>query len=191
MKILRRMKGVILNPDAEWIAIAAENKSVAALYRDYIAILALIPPFAGFLGGRLFGFGHAGHLSELSLTAGLLRAALQYALSLPLIFVVAFVLSSIAPHFDGESSDRRALALVAYSLTPAWLAELFSFVPGLRWLDVLGFYGVYIFYHGLPRMLKCPKETADMLTLAALVLSIAAGALHAFLVGHAAPWRQL
>lgn len=189
MNILRRIKGLILSPDDEWAVIDAEKKSAFELYRDYVAYLALIPPFAGFLGGYFFGFGHATGLAGLSLQSGLLRAALQYALSLPLLYIVAFVLSSLAPHFDGESDDTRALTLAAYSYTPAWLAALFGLAPGLRWLDVLGFYGVYVFYHGLPRMMRCPKDNADVFTLVALVLSIATGALHAWVVRMAAPWR--
>ena len=188
MNMLHRIKGLILSPEDEWAAIEAERKSVPALYRDYILLLALIPPFAGFLGGYFFGFGHAAGLAGLSLQSGLVRAALQYALSLPMLYVVAFVLSSLAPHFDGKSDDSRALTLAAYSYTPAWLAAIFSLVPGLRWLDVLGFYGVLVFYHGLPRMLKIPKDNADVFTLAALVLTIAAAALHAWIVRLAAPW---
>jgi hypothetical protein len=191
MNIPKRIKGLILSPDEEWALIDAEKKSVFELYRDYIVYLALIPPFAGFLGGYFFGFGHAPGLAGLSLPGGLLRAALQYALSLPLLYIVAFVLSSLAPHFDGKSDDTRALTLAAYSYTPAWLAALFGLAPSLRWLDVLGFYGVYVFYHGLPRMLKCPKDHADVFTLLALILSIATGVLHAWIVSMAAPWRLL
>ncbi|HXY57004.1 MAG TPA: Yip1 family protein [Methylocystis sp.] len=177
-----------MSPEDEWAVIESEGKTVPQVYREYVLLLALIPPFAGFLGGYLFGFGHATGLAGLSLQSGLLRAALQYALSLPLLYVVAFVLSSLAPHFDGRSDDTRALTLAAYSYTPAWLAAVFGLAPGLRWLDVLGFYGVLVFYHGLPRMLKVPKENADVFTLAALVLTIATAALHAWIVRLAAPW---
>ncbi len=147
----------------------------------------MLPPFVGFFSGYFFGFSHHGDTTPLSLETGLLRAFLQYALSLPLLYMVAFVLSSIAPHFDGRSDDTRAVALAAYSYTPAWLASLFGLVPGLRWLDILGFYGVYVFYFGLQRMLKCPKDHADVFTLTALVLTIATAALHAYVVRFVLP----
>jgi hypothetical protein len=188
MSLLRRIRCLILSPASAWEAIAAENKSIAELYVSYILYLAAVPPFAAFLGGYLFGSGHAAGLADLSFGARLLRAALQYALSLPMLFLVAFLLSSLAPHFDGRANDRRALTLAAYSFTPAWLAAGFALVPGLRWLDVLGFYGVLVFYHGLPPMLRVPKEHADVFTLVALVATIAASALHAWLVRLAAPW---
>lgn len=192
MGIMGRIKGLLVSPESEWAVIDAQGPSVFEIYRNYVLPLALIPPVASFLGGYFFGFGASPHeVAHLTFSGGLIRAGLQYALSLPLLFVVAFVLSSLAPHFEGESNDARALALTAYSYTPAWLASLFGLVPHLRWLDILGLYGLYIFYHGLPRMLRCPKDNADVLTFVALLVSIAAGALHAWLVHTLAPWRSI
>jgi hypothetical protein len=92
-----------------------------------------------------------------------------------------------APHFDGKTDDRRALALAAYSYTPAWLASLFGLVPGLRFLDVLGFYGIYVFSLGLTRMMRIPKDNLDVFTLVALFVTVATGALHAWIVSAIAP----
>ncbi len=190
MNIAKRIQGLILAPQEEWETIEAEDKSILDLYREYVIILALIPPFANFFGGYFFGFPRAAaHAGQLTLTGGLLRAAVQYFLSLPLLYMVAFVISSIAPHFDGKSDDKRALTLAAYSYTPAWLASAFGLVPGLRWLDILGFYGLYVFYLGLPRMMKCPKDHGDIMSLIILVLSVATGALHAWIVRLAVPWQ--
>ncbi len=190
--LFERIKGVLLNPQAEWAKIEAEDKSVLELYRDYIVILAAIPPFASFIGAWLFGFsrGPTGLMHETFL-GGLSRAALQYLLSLPLLYIVGFVISNAAEFFDGKADDKRALTLAAYSYTPAWLASVFGLVPGLRWLDILGFYGVYVFHHGLTRMAKVPKENADVFTLAILVLTVAAGALHAWIVYKLIPWQAV
>lgn len=190
MSMVKRIKGLIIAPEAEWAIVEAEDKSVAELYRGYIVYLALIPPFASFLGGYFFGHGRGpADVEHLSFAAGLTRAFAQYALSLPLLYLVAFVVSSLAPHFDGKSDDTRALALAAYSYTPAWLAAGFGLVPGLRWLDILGLCGLYVFYHGLPRMMKCPKDHNDVFTFVVLVVTVAAGALHAWIVHLMAPWR--
>lgn len=192
MSLFSRVKGLIVTPRTEWETIENEETSIAGLYRNYIVILATIPPLASFIGAWLFGYsrGHLG-VAHSTFGAGLFRAALQYALSLPLLYMVAFVISSIAPFFDGKSDDRRALMLATYSITPAWLAAVFGLVPGLRWLDVLGFYGVYVFSLGLPRMMRVPKDNLDVFTLVALFLTIATGALHAWIVHALAPAQMI
>ncbi len=190
--LFERIKGVLINPDAEWATIEAEDKSVLALYRDYVIPLAAIPPAASFLGAYFFGFqhGHTGIMHE-TFSGGLARAALQYLLSLPLLYMVGFVISNAADFFDGKADDRKAFTLAAYSYTPAWLASAFALVPGFRWLDVLGFYGIYVFYHGLTRMLRLPKDNADVFTLAALFLSVATWSLHAWVVYKIIPWQAV
>lgn len=188
MSLHERVKALILSPQKEWEKIDAEDTSIPDLYRSYIAILAAIPPFASFLGGWLFGYWQArSGVVHPTFAGGLLRAVTQYALSLPALYLIAFVVSMAAPHFDGRSDDRRALQLMAYSYTPAWIAAIFGLVPGLRWLDVLGFYGVYVFSVGLPRMLRMPKDNLDVFTLVVLVLTIATAALHGWLVHFIAP----
>lgn len=181
--LISRVKGLILSPRKEWARIETEETSVVDLYKHYIVFLAAIPPFASFLGAWLFGTRGL----HPAFGAGLFRAVVQYALSLPALFMVAFVISMAAPSFEGESDDRRALMLAAYSYTPAWLAAAFGLVPGLRFLDVLAVYGVYVFYLGLPRMMRVPKDNLDVFTIAALFLTIAMSVLHAWVASAIAP----
>lgn len=186
-EMISRIKGLILTPRLEWERIESEDTSVLDLYLKYIVILAAIPPLASFLGSWLFG----NHGLHTPFVAGALRAVAQYALSLPALFMTAFVISMAAPYFDGRSDDRRALALAAYSYTPAWLASAFGLVPGLRFLDVLGLYGVYVFSLGLTRMMRVPKDNLDVFTLVALFLTVAMAALHAWVVSAIAPAQLL
>ena len=116
--LISRVKGLILSPRKEWDKIEMERTSIPDLYTRYIVILAAIPPFATFFGSWLFG-AHGLHPTFLG---GLWRAVVQYALSLPALFGVAFVVSMAAPHFDGRSDDRRALALAAEEFSQAGFA---------------------------------------------------------------------
>ena len=192
MFLAARVKGLILAPQKEWEIIGTETLSIPDLYRRYVLLLAALPPFASFLSSWLFGYSHGTQgVVHTTFAAGLFRAAMQYALSLPALFLIAFVLSMAAPHFDGRSNDERAFTLVAYSYTPAWLASVFGLIPGLRWLDVLGFYGIYVFSLGLTRMLRVPKDNADVFTLVALIVTVATAALHGWVVHFFAPLQAL
>ncbi|PPD42496.1 MAG: YIP1 family protein [Methylocystis sp.] len=185
--LVSRVKGVILSPQKEWDEIEAEDSTIVDLYRNYIVILAAIPPFASFLGAWLLGSRGL----HPTFAQGVFRALVQYSLSLPALFIVAFVISMAAPHFDGKTDDRRALMLAAYSYTPTWLAAFFGLVPGLRFLDVLGFYGVYVFSLGVTRMMRIPKDNLDVFTLVALFVTVATAALHAWVVSLIAPLQLL
>ena len=180
--IAERAKRIILSPKTEWPAIEAEPATAVDLYRNYILYLAAVPAVANFLGGWLFGFTRGSNSVHYSFFTGLVRAALQYGLALPLLYGVALVISLLAPSFEGKRDDLRALKLIAYSYTPIWLAEVFGLVPGLRWLDVLGVYAVYLFYIGVSRMMRSKEEYSDVYTAAALVLGIAAAFLHGMIV---------
>lgn len=183
-----RVTRIILTPKAEWAALDAEPLSVKDIYLDYVVYLAAIPAVANFLGPWLFGSAHgaegAGHASFF---AGLTRAILQYALGLPILYLVAVAISRLAPSFEGESDDLRAFKLVAFSYTPIWLAEIFGLVPGLRWLDALGLYAVYLFHVGVARLTRSKPEYSDVYTAAALVIGLAAVFLHGAITQLLAP----
>ena len=101
--LISRVKGLILSPEKEWDEIERERTSILDLYRGYIVILAAIPPFASFFGAWLFGMRGL----HPTFVGGLLRALTQYALSLPALFMVAFIISMAAPHFDLEMELHR------------------------------------------------------------------------------------
>lgn len=180
--IAERAKRIILSPKTEWAAIEAEPMTALDLYRNYILYLAAVPAIANFLGGWLFGFSRGDNVVHYTFFGGLMRAVLQYGLTLPLIYGVALVISRLAPSFEGKADDLRALKLIAFSYTPIWLAEIFGLVPGLRWLDVLGVYAVYLFYVGVSRLMRSKEEYSDVYTAAALVTGIVAAFLHGMIV---------
>lgn len=187
LDITARAKRIILTPKAEWSAIEAEPMTVKDIYLNYVLFLAAIPAVANFIGNWLFGFSRSDGVVHLTFFGGLLRGLLQYGLSLPLIYLVALAISRLAPSFEGKSDDLRALKLVAFSYTPIWLAEVFGMIPGLRWLDVLGLYAIYVFYVGVARMTRSKEEYSDVFTAAGLALGIAAAFVHGMIVHFLAP----
>jgi hypothetical protein len=54
-KLVDRVKAILLTPQTEWPVIAREEGDTASLFTQYVAILALIPALAGFIGSSLIG----------------------------------------------------------------------------------------------------------------------------------------
>ena len=84
-----------------------------------------------------------------------------------------------APRFGGRKNFGNALKLSVYSHTPLWLAGIFLLIPGLNFLLILGVYGLYLFWIGLPLLMQVPDDKAlpyaAVATGCALVPALGAG----------------
>jgi hypothetical protein len=81
------------------------------------------------------------------------------------------VIAYLAPRFGSQQDLGRAVQLVAYSYTPAWVAGILSIVPALGVLGLVGgLYGLYLMYLGLPDIMQTPQDKV----MAYLVVSIVA-----------------
>jgi sterol desaturase/sphingolipid hydroxylase (fatty acid hydroxylase superfamily) len=163
-QLIQRVKAIILTPQTEWPVIAAEPGETAALFTRYVAILALIPAVCGFIGSALIG-------RYLSIGSALVSAIVGYVLTFVVVFVVALIVDALAPSFGTQKNFPNALKLTVYSYTPAWLAGIFQLIPGLSFLSILGLYGLYLMWLGLPPLMQVPREKA--LPYAAAVIGIA------------------
>lgn len=152
-----------MTPQAEWPVIANESSDAVAI--RYMAILALIPTLARLVGGWLIG-GYT------PLLPALIGAVVAYALSFVVVFVVALVVDMLAPKFGGERGYSAALRLTAYSFTPVWLAGIFLLVPGASFLVLLGLYGFYLMWFGLPVLMRAPRDKALSYVLAIAVCAV-------------------
>ena len=178
-QLVKRVQAIILTPQTEWPVIERESGDTALLFSRYVAILALIPAVARFIGVVLIG----GYVSFL---AGLAAAIVGYLLSFAVVYVVALIVDALAPSFGGQKNFPNALKLTVYSYTPAWLAGIFYLIPGLSFLAVLGLYGFYLLWLGLPPLMRTPREQALIyaaaVVLCALLLVIVLGVLQVALI---------
>jgi hypothetical protein len=172
MHLLKRVRGIILRPDAEWGTIAAEPADARALLLNYAAILALIPAVCGFIGASLIGVRAGGETFRTPLLAGALNAALGYVLTFAVVYLAALVADMLAPVFKGERNLASALKLSVYGHTPAWLAGIFLLVPGLRFLVILGLYALYLVWTGAPALMRVPHDRAFLYAVAFIVCAL-------------------
>jgi hypothetical protein len=176
MPLMERVKRILLTPRQEWQVIDTEPTTASELYKGYIMPLTAIGPIAATLGWMIFGYRStfaAGFGSVLA------WAIVLYLLSLGAVYVLALIIDALAPNFDGTRDQIQALKVAAYSNTAAWLSGIFSLVPTLTWLGVLGLYSLWLLYLGLPLLMRVPEEKA----IAYLMLVILAGIVLFLVVG--------
>src|SRR5215813_2467487 len=164
LRLFDRVKAILLRPQAEWKVIEREPDTLPDLLVKYVAILAAIPEVAHFIGQALIG-GYA------SIVPSLVRAVVVYLVAFAMVYIIAGVIDLLAPRFGAEKNFPNAVKLSAYSHTPLWLAGIFLLIPGLNFLLILGLYGFYLLWVGLPMLMKVPNDKA--LPYAAIVTACA------------------
>lgn len=184
-----RVTNIITTPKTEWPVIEAEATTADKLYRSYIAPLAAIPAIAHFIGITMIGVSlpFVGTYRE-SIPTAFVSMILSFVLTLVGVYVSALVISKLAPTFESRPDDLQALKLVAYASTPSWIAGILGVIPVLSPLAIIGgLYAIYLFYVGLPVMMKTPEAKVIPYMVVAAVVAIAVyiviGVLSATLTG--------
>jgi hypothetical protein len=166
MALVERVKNILLTTKTEWPVIANESATVSSLYTGYIMILAAIGPIVA------------------AVTVGVGVALVSYVISLAMLYVMALIVDALAPTFGGEKNFVRALQLLAYALTAAWIAGVFRLIPVIGDLVSLAasIYSIYTFYLGASVMGKCARDKAGVYTLVVVLCGFAISAVIAFVL---------
>jgi hypothetical protein len=176
MNLIARVKNIMLSPDAEWRVIAHESGDATYLFTRYVAILALIPAVCGFIGASIIGVSVSVGTFRVPLLPGLINLALGYIFAFVIVYATALIIDALAPSFRSQRNFPNALKLSVYSFTPVWLAGIFILIPGLRFLSILGLYGLYLLWTGMAPMMGTPREKslfyAFSVVIAAIVVTI-------------------
>jgi hypothetical protein len=164
MDLVERVKAILLTPKSEWLVIERESGDPVYLFVNYVAILAAIPAVCGFIGFSLFG--------PVGIGAGLVSAIIQYLLAFVMAYALGLIIDALAPTFAAQKNPQNSLKLAVYSMTPGWLAGIFLLIPALSFLGILGLYGFYLLWVGLPPLMKSSEEKAIGYTAAIAICAI-------------------
>lgn len=183
-----RIKKIILSPLTEWPVIAAETTTPKDLYLKYVMILAAIPALASFIGMTMIGvLGF-----KFSIALGLRVAVVSYLMSLVMVWVLAYIIDALAPKYGSEKNFIQSLKLVAYAMTPSWVAGIFGIIPSLAILGLVGgIYALYLLYLGLVPMKNPALEKKGTYFIVSLVCAIVAGFVISLVVGALTPKPSL
>ncbi|NWG27283.1 MAG: YIP1 family protein [Ignavibacteriaceae bacterium] len=154
MNLVDRAKNIIVTPKTEWDAVSAEEPNVQQILLGYVLPLALIPTIAVIIGWGLIGiFGFT------SFNYGIAMGLVQLINAFLSVLIAGFVIDALAPSFGSQKNMGRAVQLVAYSMTPVWIAGILNIIPTIGWLaGLIGLYGLYLMYLGLAPLMKTPED---------------------------------
>jgi hypothetical protein len=160
MNLQARVRNILTKPKEEWPVIASESTDVVTLYKEYVAPLSAIPAICGFLGMTIMGVTvpFVGNIRT-PISSGVTELVVGYILSLLATYLAALVVDKLAPTFHSAGGIVPALKIVAFSSTATWIAGVVRIIPALGALVLLAaLYGIYLFYLGLPSVMKTPAD---------------------------------
>jgi hypothetical protein len=165
MNLVARAKAILMTPAKEWSVIDTEPLNVSELLIGYVLPLAAIGPIARFIGFSLLGIGSIGW--------GLSQAITTFVLAVIGVFVLAWVINALAPNFGATQAMPQAIKLSAYCMTAAWIAGIFYLIPALSILAMIGgLYTLYLFWVGLPILMKSPPDKTATYAIVSIVAVI-------------------
>lgn len=168
MSIVDRAKNIMMTPKTEWQAIASEEPNVGQIVSGYVIPLALIPAIAAMLG-----YGLIGHGAVSSFTGGIAMAIIGFVVAVGGVYLTAYVVDLLAPSFGSQKNFGRAIQLVAYSYTPAWVAGILNIIPVLGVLVLIAsIYGLYLMYLGFPHTMETPEDKVVVYMVVSIIVLI-------------------
>jgi hypothetical protein len=174
-QLTTRVTNILKQPAQEWPVIAAEPADVASLMSGYAAPLAAIPAICRWIGMSVIGMSlpFMGTY-RVGIVRGLVGAIVSWVFALVGAYIGAIVIEKLAPTFKSSGGTVQALKLVVYASTPVWVAGVLNLIPALSPLIIIAaLYAVYLFYLGLPAVMKTPSDQViPYMIVAAIVIIV-------------------
>lgn len=191
-KLINKIKELLLHPAQLFQQVKEEQTTQAELTKTFLIYVAAIPAAAGFLGKVIIGQNIAlVRYYHVPFFAGLLWAVLLFAFSILGVYAIAFIVNYLSPKFGGAHDDLGAFKLTLYSFIPLFVLGIAGLIPALAGLYILGLYGVYLFYIGLPVLMQVPEDKAlsftVILSLISIFLTLLVYRLVSLVIAHSAP----
>jgi hypothetical protein len=149
---LHGIKNIILNPVKAWEAIDSENKPVKLLRDSFFFPLIILVSVSAFVGSLIFTN------AKLSAVYSIFVGIKCFGLLFFTIYATTFIFSEITYPLDLGKDFNISFRIIVYSITPFLICQIFSgLFESLLFVNIIGLYGLYIFWTGAEKMLSPPQ----------------------------------
>jgi len=163
---LQGIANIIFNPVKAWETIDSENKPNKVLRDSLFIPLLILVSISTFVGSLIFAN------TELSAVYSIFVGVKSFVLLYLTTYSAAFILKEITHPLDLGRDFNISFRLIVYSIIPFILCEVLSgLFESLLFVDVIGLYGLYIFWTGAEKLLN-PAQHKKMPMLIATTISI-------------------
>lgn len=173
MKNLDILKNLLFNPQKAWLEIEKEPSSLQNILKYQLLVFALFPVAGAFLLDVVIGVEMFEKVYRKPIIAALISSLLYYIAIIMFVFLLALGLKLIAGFFESKVLFISAFKLINYSIYPLLIVAILKVIPGTSFLIyIIAIYSVYLFYKGLPILIKNQYEKSIILTTLMMILLI-------------------
>jgi hypothetical protein len=166
--LLTGIKNILFNPLKYWQTIHSENITLKVIRNSFLLPLIILVSVAVITGSVIF------INTELSFTYSIFLGIRRFLVLLTTTCISAMILKEITYPLDLGRDFNISFRLIALSLTPFLLCQVISSVfESLLFINVIGLYGLYIFWTGAEVMLKPPHYKRIPMLVAITIVVIA------------------
>jgi hypothetical protein len=165
---LSGLKSIIFSPVKAWNTIDSENKSVKFIRDNYLFPLIIFVTISAIAGSLLF------INTELSPVYSIFMGIKWFLTIFITIYLTAFILGEITFPLDLGKNFQVSFRLIVYSITPFLLCLILSrLFESLLFVNVIGLYGLYVFWTGSEKLLTPPHyKKMPLLIATTITLSV-------------------
>jgi hypothetical protein len=162
---LVRIKNIVYNPVKTWVTIDTENRSVRMLRDSFMFPLLILVSLSAFAGSLIYTN------TELSPVYSIFVGVKCFILLFFTIYVSAYIFREITYPLDLGRDFTVSFTIILFSLTPLLICQILSrFFESLLFVNIMGLYGLYIFWAGVDKLLTPPQYKKMPLLIATTVI---------------------
>jgi hypothetical protein len=147
-----RMKDILMNPVKTWEDIDSENRSVKSLRNNFFLPLIILVSVSAFVGSLIFVN------KQLTPVYSIFVGIKCFGLFYFTVYAAALIFGEITYPLDLGKDFSVSFRIIVYSTVPFFMCQIFSrLFESLLFANILGLYGLYIFWTGAEKMLTPPE----------------------------------
>ena len=149
---LKGITNLLFNPIKFWVTVKSEQPSSARIRNSFFIPFSILVTLSAFFGSLFFTN------SELSLSYSVLFSLKCLVVILTTVYAASYLLGEITFPLDLGRDFNLSFSLVVFSVTPFLLCQILSrLFESLLFVNIVGFYGLYIFWIGAEKLLNPPQ----------------------------------
>lgn len=161
------LKNIIINPVKAWETIDSENKKVKVIRDSFLFPLIILVSISAVAGSLIFTN------TELSTVFSIFVGVRTFIVLLFTIYATSLIFGEITFPLDLGKDFTISLRIIVYSVTPFLMCQIFSGIfESLLFVNVIGLYGLYIFWTGVDKLLSPPQYKKMPLLIATTISMI-------------------